>query len=273
MGYGATRARASGVPAAGKDKVLNMTRRRGFTLIELLVVMAIISILASMLFPVYSKAREKARQTACMSNIRQLGMAVSFYATDWDEGIPPVYSGWETNPLGQTGTVYWCELIYSYVKNEGIYICPSAGGAYYGHTSLCPAYPTPAAYVCEGGLGFNWFGSRVVVDPSGAYTSLLSGATLGSSADPVSQIMFGETDRLGTFGPTHLSDSIPPSDPNELRLYPFDYWMDATRTDVGGGWYHGKERHNEVMNIAYADGHAKARKAMQIQAYMFDWAQ
>ena len=62
-----------------------MNRRSGFTLIELLVVIAIIAILAAILFPVFAQAREKARQTTCLSNCKQIGMALMQYEQDWDE--------------------------------------------------------------------------------------------------------------------------------------------------------------------------------------------
>jgi prepilin-type N-terminal cleavage/methylation domain-containing protein len=63
-------------------------RRNGFTLIELLVVIAIIAILAAILFPVFAQAREKARQTQCLSNMRQMGLAVQMYLQDFDERFP-----------------------------------------------------------------------------------------------------------------------------------------------------------------------------------------
>lgn len=65
-------------------------RRNGFTLIELLVVIAIIAILAAILFPVFAQAREKARQTMCLSNSRQMGLAVQMYTQDYDEVLPTV---------------------------------------------------------------------------------------------------------------------------------------------------------------------------------------
>lgn len=65
-----------------------MFRNKGFTLIELLVVMAIISILASIMFPVFAQAREKARTTQCLSNVKQIGMATHMYAQDYDETMP-----------------------------------------------------------------------------------------------------------------------------------------------------------------------------------------
>ena len=68
-------------------------RLNAFTLIELLVVIAIIAILAAILFPVFAQAREKARQTTCVSNLRQLGTATQLYAQDYDETYPLLEDG------------------------------------------------------------------------------------------------------------------------------------------------------------------------------------
>ena len=72
--------------------------RRGFTLIELLVVIAIIAILAAILFPVFAKAREKARQTSCLSNVKQLGLGLMMYAQDYDEKLPSYLPPWTPTP-------------------------------------------------------------------------------------------------------------------------------------------------------------------------------
>jgi len=91
---------------------------KGFTLIELLVVIAIIAILAAILFPVFARAREKARQTTCLSNLKQLGMGLMMYAQDWDEQLPLE----PTNGNSHLGLV---QGIYPYVKNRNIFYCPS----------------------------------------------------------------------------------------------------------------------------------------------------
>src|SRR5579875_2728267 len=93
----------------------------GFTLIELLVVIAIIAILAAILFPVFAKAREKARQTACISNEKQLGLAILQYAQDNDEPYP-CGAGFKRNG-GYRGQG-WGGEAYPYVKNTAVFACP-----------------------------------------------------------------------------------------------------------------------------------------------------
>ncbi len=95
-------------------------RRRGFTLIELLVVIAIIAILAAILFPVFARAREKARQTSCLSNVKQIMLGVMMYAQDYDE-VLPIGSNWTT----PAGSIVWDQALEPYVKNQQVFICPS----------------------------------------------------------------------------------------------------------------------------------------------------
>jgi len=100
-----------------------MGRTRGFTLIELLVVIAIIAILAAILFPVFAKAREKARQSSCLSNVKQIGLGLLQYAQDFDERLPATYQ-WYVQ--GNDWPLYsWRMCVYPYVKNSQIFRCPS----------------------------------------------------------------------------------------------------------------------------------------------------
>lgn len=96
-------------------------RRRAFTLIELLVVIAIIAILAAILFPVFAQAREKARQAACFSNMKNLGLAVTMYAQDYDESFPM----WHWGRRSQPQPLIWYHAIKPYTKNLGVFVCPS----------------------------------------------------------------------------------------------------------------------------------------------------
>ena len=87
--------------------------KKAFTLIELLVVIAIIAILASILFPVFAQAREKARQTSCLSNARQIGMAVRMYSDDYDGFSPMSY-----HAEGNSGNFAWTNQLQTYIKNR-----------------------------------------------------------------------------------------------------------------------------------------------------------
>ena len=100
-----------------------MSTRRGFTLIELLVVIAIIAILAAILFPVFARAREKARQTTCLSNMKQIALAVVMYATDYDEMYPSARLDYGSHH--SASYIYWEELLAPYCKNWSIFVCPS----------------------------------------------------------------------------------------------------------------------------------------------------
>src|SRR5947209_14838124 len=106
-------------------------RKRGFTLIELLVVIAIIAILAAILFPVFAQAREQARKTSCLSNLKQIGIALTMYRQDFDGRGP--FGGWEAGPAGQFNTngptskffEDWQFTLQPDVKNAQMFRCPS----------------------------------------------------------------------------------------------------------------------------------------------------
>jgi len=113
---------------------LRKTRARSaFTLIELLVVIAIIAILAAILFPVFAQAREKGRQASCISNEKQLALAVIMYVQDYDETKPPSFirvgvQGGVVSNRPDVATQTWRPIVLPYVKNRQLFVCPSLAG-------------------------------------------------------------------------------------------------------------------------------------------------
>jgi prepilin-type N-terminal cleavage/methylation domain-containing protein/prepilin-type processing-associated H-X9-DG protein len=108
--------------------------RSGFTLIELLVVIAIIAILASILFPVFGRARENARRSSCQSNLKQIGLGMMQYTQDYDEYFPlsvisQVPTASQTNPPVGGVPIGWADAVQTYLKSTQIYQCPSEATA------------------------------------------------------------------------------------------------------------------------------------------------
>lgn len=148
--------------------------RRGFTLIELLVVIAIIAILAAILFPVFAKAREKARQSSCLSNARQLGTACMSYFQDYDERLLHYRYEGDTIPPYES----WRDLIQPYIKNTQILTCPSA--------------------TSEQGYGWNY---QYLGWPGQGGTSSSAASSLGEVTEPAETVMIGEANYGVVFGP------------------------------------------------------------------------
>jgi prepilin-type N-terminal cleavage/methylation domain-containing protein/prepilin-type processing-associated H-X9-DG protein len=198
--------------------------RKGFTLIELLVVIAIIAILASILFPVFARAREKARQTSCLANVKQLVLGANMYAQDYDESVP--YATLDTNGSAaqDAGDMTWRSMLIPYVKNVQIYLCPSkknpGGTVYNGDVADYDQYAGYAMNVSH------WI--------AGPPTSP-SGQSLGSAEDESSVVLLWESNdtfQIGTDVNTH----------------------GYVRTDAAA------IRHNGGMNCGFMDGHAKWMK-------------
>ena len=212
---------------------------RGFTLIELLVVIAIIAILAAILFPVFAQAREQARRTSCLSNMRQLGTAVAMYTQDYDETEPTAYNG------GTTCSHAEYIEIYPYMKNMQIMQCPdgsTSGGSIQGCTVTSGEIPAqPAGFHTH--YGFNW-GPLIYAGgglhgpetpaPSGN-GNYMPGLALAAVVAPADCIVYG--DSYDTYRPTAG----------------FEWMLDS----YTGSASNGSIRHGARFNFCFADGHAK----------------
>lgn len=129
-------------------------KTRAFTLIELLVVIAIIAILAAILFPVFAQAKEAAKDTADLSNAKQMGLSMLMYATDYDDALPLS----SRNNTGQ-GWDVWCGMIQPYTKNWGVELCtkiPAPSGVYYYWQRLQHWGVIPRAIGVTGGTATNF---------------------------------------------------------------------------------------------------------------------
>jgi prepilin-type N-terminal cleavage/methylation domain-containing protein/prepilin-type processing-associated H-X9-DG protein len=267
-------------------------RNNGFTLIELLVVIAIIAILAAILFPVFAQAREKARAASCLSNTKQLGLAMRMYAQDYDEQNVGSYS--YPNTWDQCPHFIWADLIQPYMKNNQLVACPSApqrrfarngrdGCApligMYGNPPLgSPARPWPMAYLMNEGWNENaeWqcdaannacyhgFVARSTPHPTIAGETVLDeGAADAEIEDHATTIaLFDGSAQCG--GDTDVrGDAAAFRNPRDTDL------QITTRnaTIVGGGCFINGEkfgrvrkRHNDGFNSVFADGHSKWMK-------------
>lgn len=123
-----------------------LSTRRAFTLIELLVVIAIIAILAALLFPVFARAREASRSASCRSNLKQFTSAFQMYWQDYDGMAVSVGLNMPPSPLRTgAGRADWTDHVFPYVKNAGVYVCPSA-----------PWQKPTTGYGVSGGYTLNW---------------------------------------------------------------------------------------------------------------------
>jgi prepilin-type N-terminal cleavage/methylation domain-containing protein/prepilin-type processing-associated H-X9-DG protein len=192
-------------------------RRAGFTLIELLVVIAIIAVLASILMPVFSRARAKATATACLSNVKQIGLAVMMYSSDWDGPLP-------LHPVSYLDSD-WPEILQPYIKNRQIYVCPGTkdpsggSGYYYGMNPCLQSNPGQLIFP-------NFF--NMGVDKM-KYCS----TNLNSVAEPSEKYLIGDMP---------VPNAAHPNGP----MLSWSWWASATPGP-----------HNDGYNMAYCDGHAK----------------
>ncbi|GAB4466179.1 MAG: hypothetical protein OHK0029_37310 [Armatimonadaceae bacterium] len=224
-------------------KQSSLIRRSGFTLIELLVVIAIIAILAAILFPVFAQAREKARQTACLSNMKQMGLAVMQYVQDYDERYPLVHGSFPLNGVTYTRPAEYL-LIYPYIKNVDVWRCPSAGqneGAGWPDDTA-DLFGVPRANGRRFQYGYNWgpliyagggMLDRVQVAANGV--NFQAGRSLAAVVAPADTFLY--SDSYDTYRPTNGAD-----------------WNLDSYT---GGNRNSSVRHGGRWNVCYADGHAK----------------
>jgi prepilin-type N-terminal cleavage/methylation domain-containing protein/prepilin-type processing-associated H-X9-DG protein len=205
--------------------------RKAFTLIELLVVIAIIAILAAILFPVFAQAREAARKTSCLSNLKQMGLAMLMYTEDFDEKMVLWEQGSGNLFFDSQGfALSYDRILQPYLKNNVISGCPSdlsdKGFAPYGGVYAKRSYAIP------GNIGGNWCNTSTNPEPNPP--------VLAQMAEPTYTIMLDERD--------NCASGDAGEDPHAIWG-----WCSVNDAESETAW-----RHNLQANYVYADGHAKS---------------
>jgi prepilin-type N-terminal cleavage/methylation domain-containing protein/prepilin-type processing-associated H-X9-DG protein len=243
-------------------------QRKAFTLIELLVVIAIIAILAAILFPVFAQAREKARQTACLSNTKQLALGVFMYSQDYDEILP--VAGYNAQCRGR-----WQWQIYPYVKNEQVFTCPNLASSPWKATisnylappdSGCPGATLQLGQQDKGGYGWSYALHGDSNGLTGATLHVASGYSLARINKPADTICIGETGILPGSSAAESGWAMMAYDPrdplaagfNQPGLLPQFRHQTETRANLGAP----ADRVRAVptrgnANFVFLDGHAK----------------
>lgn len=246
------------------------TQISGFTLIELLVVIAIIAILASILFPVFGRARENARRTSCLSNGKQLGLAIMQYTQDYDERFPQGRSAnnAQKNP--------WNRTIYPYVKSVQVFVCPSKAdnisqnGAqitnqtnYFSPDLVNWDVEGPSS---PGAWGANSNVMRWADDPPTSYFS--GGVSVASVPSAAGTTLLVETAYVATLTAANAQD---PKSWADIQNRATDYAVTFPTRHDGTQYAYGNltnqtrpvGRHFDGVNVVYCDGHVKWQRIEQ----------
>ncbi|GAB4464896.1 MAG: hypothetical protein OHK0029_35180 [Armatimonadaceae bacterium] len=232
--------------------------RSAFTLIELLVVIAIIAILAAILFPVFAQAREKARQTSCLSNMKQLTTGTLMYVQDYDELWPITlpHSATANAGIGTLWTVpeavlaappaspqtrsFWAIALQPYLKNYQIYDCPSSNS--YNLFNLTDQ-------------------RRLAVRVAYALNGYLNAFPMGGVPTPASTIAFTETGKNATVGVAQVFPLPTVNGCGTPSQVPYRFQQSGpegtTQCWFGSAHYGSWFKHGQGTNYAYIDGHVK----------------
>jgi prepilin-type N-terminal cleavage/methylation domain-containing protein/prepilin-type processing-associated H-X9-DG protein len=228
----------------------NRSQRSAFTLIELLVVIAIIAILAAILFPVFARARENARRTSCLSNLKQAGLSMMMYVQDYDETYPqtivklPAGTPSSAMPDGiiwVAGYIFWQQIIAPYHNNFQMFWCPSSSITYNGAS---PTKPMP---------GNGQYGANALLMPTD-FVSTVKLASVQSAATTYAIMDWGtytasSSNALNSGGNVYYMPGLGDAGGSCASISTSTSPKNVDDCENG--------RHFNGINVAFADGHAK----------------
>ena len=263
---------------------MNINNRSAFTLIELLVVIAIIAILAAVLFPVFAQAREKARSISCVSNEKQIGLAILLYVQDYDEHFPPdqYFDAGFVGAYGTTHQHVWNQSVQPYIKNGAA--ATSWKGTEVGGVWSCPDnkvnnYPSYAVPIDV----FNGMWNKGGVPQIDISHYAQPESAIDSPSNKIMLFELGNNVSIGGSVPMMITgdwfwfNGTPSSDPSTYTYAKSTDWSlasgncDAVTWDGWGGCaFYPIYRHasHSVGNFAFFDGHVKALKKNGINWYV-----
>jgi prepilin-type N-terminal cleavage/methylation domain-containing protein/prepilin-type processing-associated H-X9-DG protein len=216
--------------------------RRAFTLIELLVVIAIIAILASILFPVFGRARENARRSSCQSNLKQIGLGIMQYTQDYDEKYPKSRGGGNQALAGT-----WFTDIQPYMKSKQIFQCPSDSGT--NRSGSTGRYNGDTTQYLHSSYGYNdTFHQRAMASVTSPASTVLG---TDANAIPIANV-----------APTNWQPEVSNPSPfliDNTTTRPAVAGVTATGTGDDNSDFTGPiPRHLETCSVMWADGHVKS---------------
>jgi len=221
-------------------------KHKAFTLIELLVVITIIAVLAAILFPVFARARESARRTSCLSNLKQIGLGALMYSQDYDEKFMLIEVNGQTNS-NKSNPFGWADALEPYLKSTQIFQCPSEPNGPAGPSGDFAISPWTHQYT---DYWYNLMVHRKSI-------SSLDNPSLTVLSGDGGSVNNGDDNSVAAYGYSRYATGGGSSSCGTASAYKKDFEHGDIAGELARIINDGYKRHLDGANFAFADGHAK----------------